>query len=342
MSVVPYTPRSWVEMMVPAAELAKQIAGTEFVPKSLRNNPGAIAAAILFGDEVGFGPMQSLAKIAVIEGKPALAAEAQRALILRAGHDIWIEDASVTKVTVCGRRKDSEQINRFTWTMDDAKRANLAGRPSWRMYPRQMLTARATAELARAVFADAIGGLMAIEELEESGEGVGGSSPDNGAEGTTRRTRRRSKTALTPAVSSGPDLEDTPVQPGPPLPGELADETGAPGADTAITASPDVESEPQLLDEPDKPTARQFKNLNRLVGTLRDQGHISTENLWSAVANMRSVDVTTMIDLAEDAYTPDGTLHWSPLRESLTRDEASNLIDRLQRLEEHIGGTPEL
>ena len=159
--------------------------------------------------------MQSLAKIAVIEGKPALAAEAQRALILRAGHDIWIEDASVTKVTVCGRRKDSEQINRFTWTMDDAKRANLAGRPSWRMYPRQMLTARATAELARAVFADAIGGLMAIEELEESGEGVGGSSPDNGAEGTTRRTRRRSKTALTPAVSSGPEeAEVWPTSPG--------------------------------------------------------------------------------------------------------------------------------
>ena len=192
-------------LMVPAAELAKQIAGTEFVPKSLRNNPGAIAAAILFGDEVGFGPMQSLAKIAVIEGKPALAAEAQRALILRAGHAIWIEDATTTKVTVCGRRKDSEQINRFTWTMDDAKRANLAGRPSWRMYPRQMLTARATAELARAVFADAIGGLMAIEELEESRRGPGGPSPGNGAEGTTRRTRRRSKTALAPAVSSGPE-----------------------------------------------------------------------------------------------------------------------------------------
>ena len=341
MSVVPYTPRSWLELMVPAAELAQQIAGTEFVPKSLRNNPGAIAAAILFGDEVGFGPMQSLAKIAVIDGKPALAAEAQRALILRAGHDIWIEDASVTKVTVCGRRKDSEQINRFTWTMDDAKRANLAGRPSWRMYPRQMLTARATAELARAVFADAIGGLAAIEELEELGEGLGEpyAAPGNGAEATTRRTRRRSKTALTPSVSSGPAPK--PGQVGPPLPGEL-EETGAPGADTAVTASSDVDPEPQLLDEPDKPTARQFKNLNRLVGTLRDQGHISTENLWSAVANMRSVDVTTMIDLAEDAYTPNGILHWRPLRESLTRDEASNLIDRLQRLEEHIGGTPEL
>ena len=39
------------------------------------------------------------------------------------------------------------------------------------------------------------------------------------------------------------------------------------------------------------------------------------------------------------AYTTDGVLHWSPLRESLNREEASNLIDRLERLEEHIGGS---
>ena len=39
----------------------------------------------------------------------------------------------------------------------------------------------------------------------------------------------------------------------------------------------DVEPEPQLLVEPDKPTARQLKNLNRLVGTLRDGAHLDRE-----------------------------------------------------------------
>ena len=67
MSIVPYQEngaRSWIALMEPAVELAKAVANTEFVPKSLRGNPAAITAAILYGDEVGLGPMQSLARIA--------------------------------------------------------------------------------------------------------------------------------------------------------------------------------------------------------------------------------------------------------------------------------------
>jgi hypothetical protein len=152
--------------MRPAAELAAQIAGTEFVPKGLRENPAAIAACVLYGDEVGLGPLQALAKIAVIDGRPALSAEAMRSLIFAAGHDLWVEDASGTKATVAGKRAGSKQTSRVTWTLDDARRANLAGKANWRMYPRQMLLARATAELARLIFADAIGGLPVVEELE--------------------------------------------------------------------------------------------------------------------------------------------------------------------------------
>lgn len=220
MSVVPYEPRvsrSWVELMTPAVELAKAVAGTEFVPKALRNNPAAITAAILFGDEVGLGPMQALAKIAVIDGRPTLAAEAQRALILAAGHSIWIEEATVTKVTVAGRRRDADETSRFTWTLDDARRAGLVGRPAWKAYPRQMLLARASAELARAIFADAIGGLAATEEIEE----LAAAGSENGPEptpGTQKRKRKRTNVAATVA-SEPPPLTEGGL---PPLPGEEA------------------------------------------------------------------------------------------------------------------------
>jgi hypothetical protein len=30
---------------------------------------------------------------------------------------------------------------------------------------------------------------------------------------------------------------------------------------------------------------------------------------------------------------PDGTVHWGPLRDTLSKDEASNLIDRLSKLQ---------
>jgi hypothetical protein len=151
----------WVALMAPAAELAKAIAGTDFVPTAMRNNPAAITACILNGDEVGIGPMQSLRQISMIEGTPTLKAEAQRALIQAAGHEIWPEEYTTTAVTIAGRRKGTDVIHRVTWTLDDARRANLAGKWNWSHYPRQMLMARATAELARAMFADVIGGLAA-------------------------------------------------------------------------------------------------------------------------------------------------------------------------------------
>ena len=79
-----------------------------------------------------------------------------------------------------------------------------------------------------------------------------------------------------------------------------------------------------------KPTQAQLKKLNVLVGKLRDAGSITTEHLWAALAKERNVPVDTMIELlaGRDAEG----LHWSPLRDSLTKAEASGLIDRLEKL----------
>ena len=237
MTVVPYSlpaepgSRQWVELMQPAIELAKAVAGTDFVPKAMRDNPAAITAAVLYGDEVGLGPMQSLARISVIDGRPSLAAEAQRALILAAGHELWTEESTITRCTIAGRRRDSDQTSRVTWTMDDAKRANLAGKPNWRTYPRQMLLARASAELARAVFADAIGGLAATEELDDTDTPTAPvaalpPAPDVTAEAKPTTRRRRARTTPAATVSAPPAAPAEPELP--PLPGEPEPEPAKP------------------------------------------------------------------------------------------------------------------
>jgi hypothetical protein len=228
-SVVPFKPqREWVELMEPSVELAKAVANTDFVPRAMRGNPAAIAAAILYGDEVGLGPMQSLAKIVVIDGRPCLYAEAQRALILSAGHDLWLEESTATRCTWAGKRTNSDQSNRVTWTLDDAKRAGLAGKDAWRKYPRQLLSARASAELARAVFADAIGGLAAVEEVLEE---EGGAEPVPLAAapaGTTRRRRRGATAAVSSAPEPPPEPEPTPMPDDPEPPPEPAGAQPAP------------------------------------------------------------------------------------------------------------------
>lgn len=206
--LVPVTDASsWVEVMAPAAKLAGDIANTEFVPGPLRGKPAAVAACILTGHEVGIGPMQSLSKIHVVDGRPAMAAELMRALVLRDGHEIWVEDLTNTRCVISGKRSGSEHTSTVTWTMDDAKRANLAGKNNWRRYPRAMLQARATAELCRLIFADCLGGISHVpEELED--EDVLAERVDDGEEqpAAKKRTaqRRSAKKAEAPPAEPGP------------------------------------------------------------------------------------------------------------------------------------------
>lgn len=239
--IVPYTPPAtggWVELLAPAAELARQIANTEFVPGALRGNPAKVTACVLFGAELGIGPMQSLAKVDIIDGRPAPKAELARALVLGAGHEMWVENQTNTAVTVAGRRKGSDIIQRITWTMDDAKRAGLDGKQNWRKWPRQMLVARASAELARMSFPDCLGGISAfVEEIDDDQIATPATGP---LEATVAPKSTRAR-RLTPAAATG-TLPTNPVQPAPapandlpPLPDEvefLADED-EPGEDAA-------------------------------------------------------------------------------------------------------------
>ena len=204
---------TWVSRLRAAAEIANYIGDTEFVPDALRNRPEAITSAILYGQEVGLEPMRALAMVVVIKGTPALRAEAKVSLILAAGHELWFEESTVTRAIAAGRRKGSDRVGRITFALDDAKRAGLAGQPNYQKYPAEMLRWRAASALARTMFADVVGGLASVEELE--------GDPENGTpeleQQTPKRTttRRRTKTAAEP--SPPPD-----TQPEPPIPDKPA------------------------------------------------------------------------------------------------------------------------
>ncbi len=226
--LVPVEPEhtSTFGMLVPAAELADKIARTEFVPGGLRGKPDAIAACVLFGHELGIPPMASLSKIHVIDGRPAMAAELMRATVLREGHEVWFEDTTTTRATVCARRKEwpEDRVTRVTWTMDDARKAGLDGRQNWRKYPRAMLKARASSEICRDVFPDVLGGISySIEELDD-GDVAPDEVPAGEQPAPATQTRkapakkapaRKATAKKAPARQSAPTGEDLP-----PLPGE--------------------------------------------------------------------------------------------------------------------------
>lgn len=205
---------SWTAVTQDVYGLANAIAHTEFVPAGLRGKDGAkVAAAILTGRELGLPPMTSLSSIHVINGKPGISAEMMRALVMQAGHEIVVSEVGTQRVVIKGKRENSSEWTTVVWTAQDATRAGLRG-GNYDKYPRQMLTARATTELCRLIFADVIHGLRSIEELDELGPDeitVGEAvEPDAPAEapGPKKTVSRKRQAKVQPA-----DAETTETEP---------------------------------------------------------------------------------------------------------------------------------
>jgi len=316
MTVVPYpqpsTPSttiarpSWIETMDRGLELAELIGNTDFVPRGLRGNQPAILAAILYGHEVGLEPMQSLRSIAVIDGKPTLSAEAQRALIRRAGHELTLEESTSTRATWAGRRKDERTTTRITWTLDDAKRARLAGRPAWQTYPRAMLSARASAELARQIFPDVIAGMPASEEVEDGFvvEPVGeleAAPGDDPPAGATRTRRRRPAGPTTPSTPEPAPSSDPPApEPSP--------------SDEGVKPEPAPEPAPaEQAPEPD-PNVPNRAQLGKLFALFGEKGLTERDDrlAWSEKTLGRKIESSTELTALDVSLLIDELVRYEP------------------------------
>lgn len=270
---------SWVEVIRPVTILAQQIADTDFVPRALRGNAPAVAAVILHGRELGMGPMTALSQTHVIDGKPAISAEGQRALVVGAGHEIEFTELSDAVATCRGRRAGSDRWLAVTWTLDRARAAGLLGRSSgWKNYPRAMLAARASAELCRLVFADVLHGTAATEELEQPED-----DEKPAVKGRTRAVGRTAPPTPPPIPEAPPTAQEWPELPAVPLP-------------------EDAEKTEQL--PPQRATPAQLKMLGAVwsrFGVTDDQrrtlsGLIAGRDLEGSTRNLRKLEASLILE----------------------------------------------
>lgn len=146
--------------------LSEAICRTAMVPSALRNKPEETLAVMMYGAELGIGPMQALQQINFIAGKPSAAAELLRALVLESGHQ-FILTADREVATATCRRKDWDEWQETTFTIADAAAAGLQG-DGWTKYTDQMLSARVTSKACRMWFPDVISGMSYVPEEIES------------------------------------------------------------------------------------------------------------------------------------------------------------------------------
>jgi hypothetical protein len=158
--------------------------------------PEAAAVVLLTGRELGLAPMASLRGIYEVSGRPVLAADMMVAVVRRSGLcDSWrVVESSPTTVTITTKRKGESESESCTWTIEDAKRAGCGGQ-TWQRFPRQMLSHRCAAELARRVYPDVLLGLYTPDEL---------GSDDAPA---SEREVVVSEVAQAPAPDDGPEVD---------------------------------------------------------------------------------------------------------------------------------------
>lgn len=247
---------SWTDVLEEVGDLAARIANTDFVPATfkVRNDAGemvgsvaAVAATILAGREIGFAPMTALSSMHSIKGKVGLYAEAMRALVFQAGHEIVFQEQTAATCTVRGRRHGSDQWTSVTWTLADARQAGLLNsNKNWQTYPRQMLAARASTELCRLAFPDVIRGLASVEELETLDLIPGAPGTEAIESGEGRKVKRTTKKAAAkPAEAPEPPLpEDNPTDGTVSDEGKPVEATPAQATDTAPPLPEDVPPTP--------------------------------------------------------------------------------------------------
>jgi hypothetical protein len=297
---------SWADVMPAVGDLASKISTTNFVPKGLRGKPAEIAACILTGREVGIGPMQSLSKIHVIDGRPAMSSELMRSLVMAAGHEITYPTLSDEKVIVKGRRANSDQWTEVTWTMKDAQRIGVAGRDTWKKYPRQMLSARATSELCRLLFPDALGGISyTVEELN-----------DDNNDASTKTAVRRARVSK---LKQAPEPVEPPLEPENPAQDDL-------GASGTASSDPDADIvDAEIIDDtPEDPLGD-----TTLVSEVIMPGGITGPQIKMMGAQMRTLNMDRQAALD---FCQEHTGRDIESRNDLTKTEATLIIDALASL----------
>lgn len=135
-----------------------------FLPYSIKS-PEQALTIIAMGRALGIQPIVALNQINVIQGKPTIAPQLMLALIRKSGElqDMKVEDDGATCTVTMTRKGESAHIE--TFSMEDAKSMQLAGKDNWQKQPKTMRKWRCIAAACRIVFPDVIWGMYTPEEM---------------------------------------------------------------------------------------------------------------------------------------------------------------------------------
>jgi hypothetical protein len=115
----------------------------------------------------GIHPIMALRRYDIIQGRPALKSDAMLADFQQRGGKVGWDVMSDTEVKATFEAPGLSKPVTVSWTIEQAKRAGIAGKDNWKNYPRAMLRARVVSEGIRAAMPGIVAGVYTPEEVQD-------------------------------------------------------------------------------------------------------------------------------------------------------------------------------
>ena len=143
---------------------ADQIHKSGILPKWIDSKEKAFAV-MTAAKELGVPPMVGCREIFIVNGAVGLTGKLMLGLVFSRypNAPLSYEDTPDSCTVVCAR--PGSPLSRFTFSMADARNANLLGKPNWKTWPREMLQWRAVAKMVKALFPECLMGAHFADEL---------------------------------------------------------------------------------------------------------------------------------------------------------------------------------
>lgn len=129
-------------------------------------NPQEAIALMLVAQAEGMHPATAARDYHVIQGRPALKADAMLARFQQAGGSVQWKTYTDEQVTGVFSHPQGGSLE-LTWTIQQARSIGIAGKDNWKNYPRAMLRARCISEGIRSVYPGCVVGVYTPEEVED-------------------------------------------------------------------------------------------------------------------------------------------------------------------------------
>ena len=129
-------------------------------------NPQEAMAIMLLCQAENLHPAVAMRDFHVIQGRPALKADAMLARFQQAGGKVEWKEYTDAKVTGLFSHPQGGTLE-LSWSLEQAKRIGIANKDNWKNYPRAMLRARVISEGIRSVYPGCVVGVYTPEEVSD-------------------------------------------------------------------------------------------------------------------------------------------------------------------------------